>query len=261
MTNGVTVETCRVQRNFGRNVVLRQLDFSILSGEFVAVVGRSGCGKSTLLRLLAGLDLPDSGDVLIQGEALTGICPWARIMFQDGRLLPWKRVGENVGLGLPNADRGRITDLLNSVGLAHRIDDWPGVLSGGQKQRVALARALAAQPRLLLLDEPLGSLDALTRVDMQNLIESLWRRSGATAVLITHDVEEAVALADRVVLLADGQVAKEWLIDLPRPRRRTNPVFTKLVQRIDRSVRGLDERAANHEFSSSIVVRETLRVD
>ncbi|MGA2738847.1 MAG: ATP-binding cassette domain-containing protein [Bryobacteraceae bacterium] len=143
--------------------------------------------------------------------------------------MPWLRVEANAGLGLSSADRGRVRQMLSCVGLADRIDDWPAALSGGQKQRVALARALAARPGLLLLDEPLGGLDALTRLDMQRLIESLWQQSGTTAILITHDVDEAVALADRVILLAQGRTLSEWPVDLPRPRDHGDPAFSILV--------------------------------
>jgi sulfonate transport system ATP-binding protein len=213
-------------------VVLAGLDFAAAPGEFVAVVGRSGSGKSTLLRLLAGLDRPDAGEVRLGGEVPRGPWPAARVMFQDGRLLPWLRVGGNVTLGLPGGSAARAAEVLATVGLADRTGDWPAALSGGQRQRVALARALAALPRLLLLDEPLGSLDALTRLEMQQLVERLWRESGFTAVLITHHVEEAVALADRVVLLAGGRSTSEWVNHLPRPRDRGDVRFTALVQQI-----------------------------
>lgn len=149
MTLGVDVEAKGVHRRLGKTVVLNDLNFAAAPGEFIAIVGRSGCGKSTLLRLLAGLDRVDRGSIRIGGEELNGLCASARIMFQDGRLLPWLRVGDNVGVGLSNHDRGRIREVLKHVGLADRIGDWPAMLSGGQKQRVALARALAARPRLL----------------------------------------------------------------------------------------------------------------
>jgi sulfonate transport system ATP-binding protein len=140
-------------------------------------------------------------------------------MFQDGRLLPWRSVADNVALGLPRAALHRATEALASVGLADRARDWPRVLSGGQKQRVALARALAAEPGLILLDEPLGALDALTRLDMQALIEDIWRRIGFSAVLVTHDVAEAALLADRILLIEDGGIALDLTVDILRPRR------------------------------------------
>ena len=189
-------------------------------GQFVAVVGRSGCGKSTLLRLLAGLDAPTQG----ASPSATGPRPIrasiARVMFQEPRLLPWARVLANVEVGLGADRRSRFgprrgrSKRSQSVGLADRAEDWPSVLSGGQKQRVALARALVSRPRFLALDEPLGALDALTRIEMQRLIEAAWRREGFTAVLVTHDVAEAVALADRIVLIEQGAIA----LDVARRR-------------------------------------------
>ncbi|WP_020468043.1 ABC transporter ATP-binding protein [Zavarzinella formosa] len=232
MNLGVDVEVTGLCRRFGGKVILDQLNLSCRAGEFVAIVGRSGSGKSTFLRLLAGLDRPDDGDVRVEGKVLTGLCPSSRMMFQDSRLLPWLRVGDNAGLGLPKSERKRSLELLGQVGLADRVTDWPAILSGGQKQRVALARSLAAAPRLLLLDEPLGSLDALTRLEMQQLIETLVKESGATTILITHDVEEAVALADRVILLAKGRLAHEWEIDLPRPRDRSGQGYVNLTRQI-----------------------------
>jgi sulfonate transport system ATP-binding protein len=205
--------------------VLENVDLSISAGEFVAVVGRSGCGKSTLLRLLAGLEAPDAASVRFDGEPLTGRRPDTRIMFQDSRLLPWRRVVDNVALGLQRdgsaaSARERSLEALAKVGLADRADDWPSVLSGGQRQRVALARALVHAPRLLLLDEPLGALDALTRIEMHRLIESLWQRHGFTALLVTHDVTEAVALADRVLLIENHGITLDEPVSLLRPRAR-----------------------------------------
>src|SRR5215475_16141412 len=141
-------------------------------------------------------------------------------MFQDARLLPWRRVAQNVGIGRRGDWRGAALEALGHVGLAERADDWPAVLSSGQRQRVALARALISHPRLLLLDEPLGSLDALTRIEMQDLIARVWQEKGFTAIVVTHDVSEAVMLADRILLLEDGAVALDVTVDLPRPRRR-----------------------------------------
>jgi sulfonate transport system ATP-binding protein len=152
-------------------------------------------------------------------------------MFQDSRLLPWKRVLNNVGLGLPRASLASLK-ALTQVCLEDRASEWPAVLSGGQRQRVALARALVHDPELLLLDEPLGALDALTRIEMQQLIESLWKERGFTAVLVTHDVQEAIALADRVLLIEDGEITLDERISLPRPRARGNLVFARLEERI-----------------------------
>ncbi len=217
--SGLPIRVAGLSKVFGPRRVLNGVDLTVHPGEFIAIVGRSGSGKSTLLRVLAGLDRPDDGDVLLGGVAPRAAASGVRIMFQDGRLLPWRRVFENVTLGLPRAAHPRARSALASVGLADRAGEWPRVLSGGQRQRVALARALAAEPQLVLLDEPLGALDALTRLEMQSLIETLWQRSGFTAVLVTHDVSEAAALADRILLIEDGGIAMDLPVDLPRPRR------------------------------------------
>ena len=225
-SRGASVTLHGLGKSYGGRPVLRGADLAIAAGEFIAVVGRSGCGKSTLLRLIAGLERPDDGGILFQDGAM----PETRVMFQDARLLPWRRVRDNVTLGLPRGADGVLA--LRQVGLEDRARDWPAVLSGGQRQRVALARALAHDPQLLLLDEPLGALDALTRIDMQQLIEKLWRARGFTALLVTHDVQEAVALADRVLLIEDGRIALDQRIDLPRPRSRGNPQFAQLEEAI-----------------------------
>jgi sulfonate transport system ATP-binding protein len=215
-----------LSRQFGQRKVLNQLDLSIPQGQFLAVVGRSGCGKSTLLRLLGGLDQADGG-TLRQPEGQS-----VRVMFQDARLLPWKSVLDNVRLGLKDSDPERARSALAEVGLAARADEWPTRLSGGQRQRVALARALAHQTDLLLLDEPLGALDALTRLEMQGLIERLWLAHGCTTVLVTHDVREAVTLADRVVLIEQGRVTLDLAIRLPRSRQAADPRFVALEQQL-----------------------------
>ncbi len=232
-TTGLSVEIEGLGKSFGEREVLRDVDLNIRPGEFIAVVGRSGCGKSTLLRLLAGLDERSSGTLRSNGEALGARGEEVRIMFQDSRLLPWKRVLDNVALGLKGGDaRDRARAALAQVGLAERADEWPAVLSGGQRQRVALARALVHTPRLLLLDEPLGALDALTRLEMHELIESLWLSQGFTALLVTHDVAEAVALGDRVVLIEDGRIALDEPVPLPRPRRHADPQAAAIEARI-----------------------------
>jgi sulfonate transport system ATP-binding protein len=232
-TPGLALRLRGVAKSFGTRHVLADLDLAIAPGEFVALVGRSGCGKSTLLRLIAGLDAPSAGVV----EA--GAADERRLMFQDARLLPWKRVVDNVALGLAGRDaRDRAMEALAQVGLAGRGGDWPATLSGGQRQRVALARALVHRPRLLLLDEPLGALDALTRLEMHRLIEQLWRRHGFTALLVTHDVTEAVALADRVLLIDRGGIALDAGVALPRPRSRTAPGFAELEDRVLRHIVG-----------------------
>jgi sulfonate transport system ATP-binding protein len=232
---GLPIRLQGVSKRFGDRVVLDRVDLTIEPGEFVAVVGRSGTGKSTLLRILAGLSDADAGQVQLDGAAPHAAAADVRIMFQDGRLLPWRRVIDNVALGLKRPERARAVAALQAVGLQDRAQDWPRVLSGGQKQRVALARALAADPRLILLDEPLGALDALTRLEMQTLIESIWQRAGFTALLVTHDVAEAALLADRILLIEEGGIALDLRVDLPRPRRAgaaLAEIETRVLERI-----------------------------
>jgi sulfonate transport system ATP-binding protein len=220
LLRGIPLAVRQLRKAFGPREVLRDIDLHIPAGQFVAIVGRSGCGKSTLLRLLAGLDKPTSGQLLAGSAALSAAKDDTRLMFQEARLLPWKKVIDNVGLGLSGDWRPQALQALEAVGLAERANEWPAGLSGGQKQRVALARALIHKPRLLLLDEPLGALDALTRIEMQQLIERLWQQHGFTVLLVTHDVSEAVAIADRVILIEEGQVGLDLTVDLPRPRVR-----------------------------------------
>jgi len=237
---GTRVQIKGLGKAYGPRQVLRDIDLQIEPGEFVAIVGRSGCGKSTLLRLLAGLERSTQGQIELDRAPLRPDAvaeQGLRLMFQDARLLPWKTVAQNVALGLKGADvDARVLEALSAVGLAERAKEWPAALSGGQRQRVALARALIHRPRLLLLDEPLGALDALTRIEMQQLIEDLWRRHGFTAVLVTHDVSEAVALADRVLLIEDQGVALDEPIALSRPRQRGQASFAALEDRILRRV-------------------------
>ena len=216
-TYGVHLRTTRLQKSFGEQPVLQGIELDVKPGEFIAIIGRSGCGKSTLLRVIAGLETSTSGDIWINDHPVQQVHPETRMMFQDARLLPWNKVIDNVAIGLRKEDRHKAEAALEQVGLSARANEWPSVLSGGQKQRVALARALASQPKLLLLDEPLGALDALTRIEMQQLIESLWQQQQFTTVLITHDVEEAVVLADRVVLIEEGRIAMDRAVPFPRP--------------------------------------------
>ncbi len=229
---GVALEARALSKQYAQRTVLDRAQLTIAPGEFVAIVGRSGCGKSTLLRLIAGLEPASGGSLTIAGVQHKGLRENTRIMFQEARLLPWKRVIDNVALGLPPERRADAARVLEQVGLGERENDWPARLSGGQRQRVALARALVHQPDLLLLDEPLGALDALTRSEMHALIEGLLQRNGFTALLVTHDVQEAVALADRVVLIEDGVIALDVRVDLARPRHRGDPAFAALEERI-----------------------------
>ncbi|PLS02660.1 ATP-binding cassette domain-containing protein [Neobacillus cucumis] len=228
----IILEISNLEKSFGQHHVLRNINLKVHKGEFIAIVGKSGCGKSTLLRLLAGLETASDGKIYTDGERFEGRNQLAKIMFQDGRLLPWKRVVQNVGLGLKTDWRQRAKKVLEQVGLADRANDWPYVLSGGQRQRVALARALVHEPEILLLDEPLGALDALTRIEMHQLIEDLWMEKKFTAVLVTHDVEEAVALANRVILIEDGEIVMDHSIKLPYPRQREHPLFAPTVSQI-----------------------------
>ncbi|WP_311220962.1 MULTISPECIES: ATP-binding cassette domain-containing protein [unclassified Acidovorax] len=231
-SGGVRLQARGLHKRYGQREVLRNTQLTIEPGEFVAIVGRSGCGKSTLLRLVAGLEPATSGSLTTDGKDVHGLHDDTRIMFQEARLLPWRRVLDNVTLGLPAQRRNRGREVLAQVGLAERETGWPARLSGGQRQRVALARALVHQPRLLLLDEPLGALDALTRIEMHRLIEGLWQRSRFTALLVTHDVQEAVALADRVILIEDGRIALDERIDLARPRSQGDAAFAAIEKRI-----------------------------
>src|SRR5450830_1786432 len=232
LLKGIPLAVRKLRKAFGSREVLKAIDLHIPAGQFVAVVGRSGCGKSTLLRLLAGLDKASSGELLAGAAPLSEAIEDTRLMFQEARLLPWKKIIDNVGLGLKGNWRPKALEALEAVGLAERANEWPAALSGGQKQRVALARVLIHQPRLLLLDEPLGALDALTRIEMQSLIEQLWLEQGFTAVLVTHDVQEAIALADRVILIEEGQVSLDLKVNLPRPRARGDAHFAELEDHI-----------------------------
>ncbi|GAA2703870.1 ABC transporter ATP-binding protein [Micromonospora olivasterospora] len=222
-------------RGFGDRTVLDGLDLEVGAGEFVALLGRSGSGKSTLLRTLAGLD------GAVTGSGLVDVPDNSSVVFQDARLLPWQRVLDNVVLGLRGSDapeRGRAA--LAEVGLAGRERAWPSELSGGEQQRVALARALVSEPELLLADEPFGALDALTRLRMHDLLRELCARHRPAVLLVTHDVDEAVTLADRVLLLDAGRIAVDLAIDLPAPRSHRQPRFLAYRESLLRAL-GVDQ--------------------
>lgn len=237
-SNGIFIESKNIIKKFENTQVLKELNLTINSGEFVCVVGRSGCGKSTFLRLLAGLEKVSQGEITLDGVKINGVHPDIRIMFQDSRLLPWRTVIENVALGLPKESYDLAIDALKEVGLENKANEWPANLSGGQKQRVALARALVHKPRLLLLDEPLGALDALTRIEMQTLIERIWQEHKFTVLLVTHDVSEAVILGDRVVLIEEGKITLDLEINLSRQRERGSAEFAQLEANILSRVMG-----------------------
>jgi sulfonate transport system ATP-binding protein len=241
---GLPLSIRGLRKSFGDNEVLRGVDLHIPAGQFVAIVGKSGCGKSTLLRMIAGLEKIDAGSIsfgdAVQAEDI-------RVMFQEPRLLPWARVLSNVEVGL-GRDRAsgdahaRAEKALSEVGLADKRDQWPSILSGGQKQRVALARALVSRPRVLAFDEPLGALDALTRISMQRLLERVWRDQGFTAILVTHDVSEAVALADRVLVIDEGRIAHDVTVNVARPRERGSAGLASLEGSILSHLLSADDR-------------------
>ena len=221
-----------VSKSYGGTTVLHNIDLSIEEGEFVAIVGFSGSGKSTLINLIAGLAMPDAGEVLYRGKPVTGPGPERGLVFQSYSLMPWLSVKENVALAVDavhkakgGAERGVLTRrAVETVGLGHATDRRPKELSGGMRQRVGFARALAMSPEMLLLDEPLSALDALTRAKLQDEIEAIWRKDRKTVILITNDVDEAILLADRIIPLTPGPNATlgpAFTVDLPRPRDRT----------------------------------------
>ncbi|HBE34896.1 MAG TPA: bacitracin ABC transporter ATP-binding protein, partial [Cyanobacteria bacterium UBA11368] len=219
----------------GQYIALKGIDLQIRKGEFVSLIGHSGCGKSTLLNMIAGLDLPSEGVVTLEGQRITQPGPDRMVVFQNYSLLPWRTVRENIALavdsvmnGLSAAERRDIVERhIDMVGLRPHADKPPTMLSGGQKQRVAIARALAIRPKLLLLDEPFGALDALTRGNLQEQLMQICEENQVTGVMVTHDVDEAVLLSDRIVMLTNGpgsKIGQILEVDIPRPRKRMEVV-------------------------------------
>ena len=234
MTAGVGLSLRGIAHAYSGRPVFNGIDLDIEPGQFVSFLGSSGTGKSTLLRLIAGLESPDGGTITPVGTPATG-SPNIRLMFQEDRLLPWWTVLRNVQLGLTGHE-SQARALLAAVGLEGRETQWPSQLSGGQKQRVALARALIHRPDWLLLDEPFGALDAITRVTAQQLLERLWQESPRTVLLVTHDVEEALVLSDRIIVLGEGRILQDLTVDEARPRHRGDP---RLAARKEELLNGL----------------------
>ncbi|MFJ2528245.1 ABC transporter ATP-binding protein [Pseudomonas helmanticensis] len=236
---------------------IREFNLDIAEGEFVAIVGSSGCGKSTLLRLLVGLDTQFRGQITVDGKAVSGIGGERGIVFQEHRLFPWLTVADNIGLGLVNEPlsaaqkRQRINDFIDLVGLRDFTRAYPHQLSGGMAQRVAIARGLVASPRILLLDEPFGALDALTRQQMQDELLAIRERAKITTILVTHDVEEAIFLADRVVVMEPrpGRIKQVVDIALPHPRQRSSFDFHQLREEL------LHELTSDDHYQPSVPVQ------
>ena len=221
---------------------LAPIDLAIPKGEFVCMIGASGCGKSTLLRIIAGFEEPTTGEVAIDGKPVTGPGSDRGMVFQDYALFPWMTVRQNVSFGprqrhLPREEIDKTTDeFVRMVGLERFADRYPNQLSGGMKQRVAIARVLANNANILLMDEPFGALDALTREQLQNELLQIWKRTGVTTIFVTHSVEEAVLLADRVLVMSagPGRIDSDFRIDLPRPRDVSSPEFNALRRDVAR---------------------------
>jgi len=243
-SGGSTVRIEAVSKQYdseqGTVQALADIDFSVETGEFVCIVGPSGCGKTTLFRILAGLEPATAGEVLLNGNRVTEPNPDMGIVFQEYHLFPWQTVQENVAFGLQKADvsaderQRRVEHLIDLVGLEGFADSYPKALSGGMKQRVALARALAIDPALLLMDEPFGAVDAQTREMLQGELLDIWQETGKTVLFVTHDVEEAVKLADRIVVMGKnpGSIRQVLAVDIDRPRSRTDAAFADYYERV-----------------------------
>jgi sulfonate transport system ATP-binding protein len=254
----VTLNIARVGKIYDNAVrALDGVSLDVKAGEIVAVVGGSGCGKSTLLRLVSGLDSPTQGKVALDGDTIASPHEKIGIVFQEPRLLPWLTVAGNVGFGLagrPKSERAeRVARQLDRVGLADKANVWPRELSGGQAQRVALARALVTRPEVLLLDEPFSALDAFTRVDLQDHLLDLWADTRPTLVVVTHDVDEAIVLADRIVVMRPkpGRVFAEIAIELARPRDRHSAAYDFAKRRVLAALdRSLDRAAVTDDIET-----------
>ncbi|GIP40004.1 nitrate ABC transporter ATP-binding protein [Paenibacillus sp. J31TS4] len=235
-----SLELKQVNKSFGSLQVLSDINLKVEKGEFAVIVGHSGCGKSTALRMFAGLETATTGEVLADGKPIAGPDPQRVMIFQEHALYPWRTVEANVGFGLELAGvdkkekRARVNAVLDKVGLDGFQRYYPHQLSGGMRQRVAIARALVVDPEVLLLDEPYGALDAITRLQMQNELIKLWRGTGKTMVLITHDIDEAVYLADSIYVMSPrpGRIIQKLTADMPRPRARNSQAFVDLRQQI-----------------------------
>ncbi len=239
MATVVDLNSLGFQYPNSENWIVRDLSFSVAAGEFLSIVGGSGVGKSTILRLVAGLLEAGSGTIEISGEAAEGRRRRA-LVFQDGRLMPWRNVARNVRLGLEGLDltadivNQRIDEVLNLTGLGEFKDRWPHQLSGGQVQRVGIARALAVQPDILLMDEPFSAVDTITRQSLQQELVRIWQASGAAILFITHDIEEAAYLSDRVIVLKGqpAEIVHERLVEIERPRQRNSEELFRLAANI-----------------------------
>jgi sulfonate transport system ATP-binding protein len=232
------LEINALSKRFDSGPALEAIELSVNAGEIVAILGTSGAGKSTLLRLVGGIEPPSGGEVRLEGKVVTGPSPKLGFIFQEPRLMPWLRVRDNVAFGLgtlPRAERRvRADAALDRVGLTDAADSWPRQLSGGMAQRVAIARALVTRPEVLLLDEPFSALDAFTRLSLQEHLLGIWRTDRPTMLFVTHDIDEALMLADRVVVLLGrpGKIRRDERIDLPRPRRRGDPFLSRWRERL-----------------------------
>lgn len=250
----MTLTLRHVGRRFGgAQPVISNLSLTVEDGAALAIVGGSGCGKSTLLRLIAGLDRPDGGAITLDGSPVTAPREEIGLVFQEPRLLPWLTVRDNVGFGLEALgakERARLVDgALARVGLTEKAGAWPRQLSGGQAQRAALARAIVLRPKVLLLDEPFSALDAITRADLQDHLVELWQDFRPTLVLVTHDVEEAVFLADEVAVMAahPGRIADVLSVDAPRPRVRRSPALDDAARRV---AAALDDAVGRRRYAA-----------